>query len=162
MLPDTFMQNLYKLVESSGFVVVLADKDGYLLEVIGDVSVIESNRGIHYVRGVKWTENLVGTTAINLVILEHEAVQVVGSEHYCREHHGWACSAAALYDAGGNFIGALNVTGPKEHVHCHTLGMVVSAAAAITNSLQVQKTQQALEESAWLHFDHLSIRFRTE
>lgn len=146
-----FMQNLYKLVESSGFVVVLADKRGFLIEVIGDVDVLESNRGIHYSRGVKWTENLVGTTAISLVLLGQGPIQVTGIEHYCREHHGWACSAAPLSDANGNFIGVLNVTGPKEYVHCHTLGMVVSAAEAITNIFQVQKTQRELEESARLH-----------
>ena len=59
-----FMQNLYKLVESSGFVVVLVDKNGYIIEVIGDIDVLESNRGMHYSRGVKWAENLVGSSEI--------------------------------------------------------------------------------------------------
>jgi len=146
-----FMQNLYKLVASSGFIVSLADKNGFLLEVIGDTEILESNRGMHYVRGVKWTENLVGTTAIALTLLGYGPIQVVGAEHYCREHQGWACSAAPLTDAAGNFSGVLSVTGQKSQVHCHTLGMVVSAAEAINNMCRVRKTQRALEESARVH-----------
>jgi transcriptional regulator of acetoin/glycerol metabolism len=146
-----FMQRLYKLVESSGFVVVLADKNGVLVEVIGDTEVLESNRGMYYVRGVKWSEELIGTTAISLALLEHEHIQIAGAEHYCIEHHGWACSAAPLPDETGNIIGALSVTGPNEQVHCHTLGMVASAAAAITNILQVQKAQRNLQETALIH-----------
>ena len=146
-----FMQNLYKLVESSGFVVVLVDKNGYIIEEIGDIDVLESNRGLHYAKGVKWAEELVGTSAITLVLLGHGPIQIAGDEHYCRDHHGWACSAAPLSDGAGNFIGVLNVTGPKDQVHCHTLGMVVSAAAAITNILHVQMAQRELEEKARIH-----------
>jgi PAS domain S-box-containing protein len=146
-----FMQNLYRLVESSGFVVVLVDKNGYIIEEIGDIDVLESNRGLHYAKGVKWAEELVGTSAITLVLLGHGAIQIAGEEHYCRDHHGWACSAAPLSDGDGNFVGVLNVTGPKDQVHCHTLGMVVSAAAAITNILHVRKAQWELAEKARIH-----------
>lgn len=146
-----FMQNLYKLVESSGFVVVLADKDGYLIEVIGDIDVLESNHGMHYTKGVKWSERLVGTTAISLVLSGHGPIQVSGTEHYCQEHHGWACSSAPLRDGNGDFIGVLSVTGPNKQVHCHTLGMVVSATEAIINILQVLKAQRALAQSARIH-----------
>ncbi len=146
-----FMENLHKLVESSGFVVVLADKDGYIVETVADLDVLESNRGMHYAKGTKLSEDLVGTTAISLVVRNHEPIQVVGSEHYLFEHLPWACSAAPVKDANGIFIGVLSAAGPKKQVHCHTLGMVVSAAAAITNLLQVQKTQRELEESARIH-----------
>ena len=63
-----FMENLHKLVESSGFVVVLADKDGYIVETVADLDVLESNRGMHYAKGTKLSEDLVGTTAISLVV----------------------------------------------------------------------------------------------
>jgi PAS domain S-box-containing protein len=142
-----FMENLYRLVESSGFVVVLTDHHGFLQEVIGDTEVLESIWGMHYTKGVKCSEELIGTTAISLTLLGYGPIQVAGSEHYCRRYHGWACSAAPIQDGTGNFVGLLSVSGPRDQVHCHTLGMVVSAAAAITNLLQVQKTQRELEGS---------------
>lgn len=146
-----FMQDLRKLVASSGFIVTLADRHGYLIEVIGDSELLESERGLNFVPGIKWTEESVGTTAISLALQDQEPVQVVGCEHYCREHHGWACSAAPLRDWRGGIIGVLNVTGPQEQVHCHTLGMVVAAAAAISNLLQVRHAQVEHEKAAQLH-----------
>ena len=146
-----FMRNLYELMENSGFAVILVDRDGFVIEVIGDAIVLESHRGIQYVNGVKWTEDLVGTTAISLVLRGSGPIQVAGYEHYCRKHQDWACSAAPLTDAAGSLIGVLSVTGRKEQVHVHTLGMVVSAAAAINNYLAVQKAQKELEQTAQLH-----------
>ncbi len=146
-----FMRNLYELMENSGFAVILVDRDGFVIEVIGDAIVLESHRGIQYVNGVKWTEDLVGTTAISLVLRGNGPIQVTGYEHYCRKHQDWACSAAPLTDDAGNLIGVLSVTGRKEQVHCHTLGMVVSAAAAISNYLAVRKAQKELEQTAQIH-----------
>jgi PAS domain S-box-containing protein len=146
-----FMRSLYELMENSGFAVILVDRDGFVIEVIGDAVVLESHRGIQYVNGVKWTEDLVGTTAISLVLLGSGPIQVAGYEHYCQKHQEWACSAAPLTDGDGNLLGVLSVTGRKEHVHVHTLGMVVSAAAAINNYLAVQKAQKELEQTASIH-----------
>jgi len=78
-------------------------------------------------------------------------MQVAGYEHYCRKHQDWACSAAPITDSAGALLGVLSVTGRKENVHCHTLGMVVSAAAAVSNYLAVQKAQKELEQTAKLH-----------
>ena len=36
-----FMKNLYRFVSGSGFVVILCDKSGYLLEIIGDKDVVQ-------------------------------------------------------------------------------------------------------------------------
>ncbi|MDR7865828.1 MAG: sigma 54-interacting transcriptional regulator [Sporomusaceae bacterium] len=146
-----FMRSLYELMENSGFAVILVDRDGFVVEVIGDAVVLESHRGIQYVNGVKWTEDLVGTTAISLVLLGSGPIQVAGYEHYCQKHQDWACSAAPLTDSAGDLLGVLSVTGRKEQVHCHTLGMVVSAAAAINNYLAVQKAQKELEQTASIH-----------
>lgn len=146
-----FMQDLQKLVKSSGFVVVLADSEGILVEVIGDTEIINSYRGSHYVRGENWSEEYAGTTAISLVQKGFGPIQVVGAEHYCREHQVWACSAAPIHDANGDFAGIISVTGPKKQVHCHTLGMVSSTALAISNFLKVQHKQRELEETARIH-----------
>jgi transcriptional regulator of acetoin/glycerol metabolism len=100
-----FMRNLYELMENSGFAVILVDRDGFVIEVIGDAIVLESHRGIQYVNGVKWTEDLVGTTAISLVLRGSGPIQVAGYEHYCQKHQDWACSAAPITDPAGAILG---------------------------------------------------------
>lgn len=144
-----FMQKLYELVKSSGFVVVLVSRDGYIVEVVGDNDLLSPEMGLHYVKGVRWTEEMVGTTAIGLVLKGScSSIQVAGQQHYCRAFHGWSCSAAAIHDDGGQLLGVLSVTGPKKFVNCHTLGMVVAAATAVENMLKHRQSQKEIEKSA--------------
>ena len=135
------MQSLYELVASSGFVVVLLNADGYIVEVIGEMDDAKSSWTRYYARGVKWTEELVGTSALSLALLGSGPIQVLGDEHYCKAYADWTCSAAPLTDDCGKIMGVLSVTGSKENAHSHTLGMVVSAAAAINNMIKVRRAQ---------------------
>ncbi len=146
-----FIHNLYRLVASSGFVVILVDREGYILEVVGAVDRLGIAENIHYVKGMKWTEELVGTTAIGLALRERQPIQVAGDEHYCCSFRNWACSAAPIVDENNDLLGVLSVTGLKKYVHCHTLGMAVSAATAMTNILRERKIQKKLEQSAQIH-----------
>lgn len=145
------MQSLYELVASSGFVVVLLNAEGYIIEVIGQMDDAQSTWTRYYARGVKWTEDLVGTSALGLTLLGYGPIQVVGEEHYCKAYTAWTCSAAPITDDLGNIRGVLSVTGSRENVHSHTLGMVVSAAAAISNTIKVRRAQKELEDTARLH-----------
>ncbi len=145
------MQSLYELVSSSGFVVVLLNAEGYIIEVIGGMNDVQSTWTRYYACGVKWTEELVGTSALGLALLGHGPIQVAGKEHYCQAYEGWTCSAAPLTDDHGKLMGVLSVTGSREDVHSHTLGMVVSAAAAISNTIKVRRAQKELEDTANLH-----------
>ena len=145
------MQSLYELVASSGFVVVLLNADGYIVEVIGEMDDVKSSWTGYYARGVKWTEELAGTSALSLALLGSGPIQVLGDEHYCKAYADWTCSAAPLTDDCGKIMGVLSVTGSKENAHSHTLGMVVSAAAAINNMIKVRRAQKKLEDTARLH-----------
>ncbi len=145
------MQSLHDLVSSSGFVVVLLDAEGYIVEVIGEMDEAQTSWPSYYAHGVKWTEDVVGTSALSLALLGYGPIQVLGREHYCKAFENWTCSAAPLTDDGGKILGVLSVTGSKENAHSHTLGMVVSAAAAISNMIKVKRAQKQLEDTARLH-----------
>jgi transcriptional regulator of acetoin/glycerol metabolism len=141
------------------FVVVLADGDGYMLESFGSEEMLHSAFGLHYARGTRLTEELSGTSAIGLTLIGQGPIQVRGPEHYCEQYHEWACSAAPLTDEEGSLAGVLNITVRMEMVHPHTLGMVVSAAAAIRNTLLVRRGQKALERESRLHATILNSLF---
>ncbi|MDI3535294.1 MAG: sigma-54 dependent transcriptional regulator, acetoin dehydrogenase operon transcriptional [Thermosediminibacterales bacterium] len=136
------MENLYKLVEGSGFVVIFGDEDGFLLEVIGDPEVVERGAGLNFVKGVNWSEKYVGTNAIGTTLVEDQPIQVVAAEHYCQYHHTWTCSAAPIHDPDGRLIGMLNMSGHYSKVHSHTLGMVVAAVQSIENQLRVKRESE--------------------
>jgi PAS domain S-box-containing protein len=72
--------------------------------------------------------------APNLSLREAVPCQTSGAEHFCACYHRFACSAAPLFDVGGQAIGVIGVLCPAESAHAHTLGMVI----AVTQAIQAQ------------------------
>ncbi|RST74398.1 sigma-54-dependent Fis family transcriptional regulator [Siminovitchia acidinfaciens] len=136
------MENLYFFVKGSGFLVILCDEKGFLMEAMGDEETLEQAKNISFVEGALWSEEAMGANAIGTCIALDKPIQVWASEHYTEACHPWTCSAAPIHDSAGEIIGILNMSGPGEKVHPHTLGMVVSTAAAIEKQLQIiEKTR---------------------
>ncbi|MDF2874960.1 MAG: acoR 1, partial [Sporomusa sp.] len=139
-----FMTNLYEVVEGSGFVVVLTDRRGYIMELFGDEDALTNPMTVSFFRGASWSESQVGTNAIGTALVIKKPIQVSGSEHYCFEHHSLTCSAAPILDAHGEVLGILDVSGAATAAHLHTLGMVVAAAEAIMAQISIQKKNNEL------------------
>jgi len=139
-----FMDNLYNFVAGSGFIVLLTDELGYVLEITGDPDVLEQAAALRFFPGANWTEQEVGTNAIGTAIVLKKPLQVSSAEHYCQKHHAWTCSAAPVCDPYGRVMGILNLSGPSKGTHLHTLGMVVAAGAAITAQMTIQRQNHEL------------------
>ncbi len=139
------MQALIQFVYDSGFAIALADKEGMLLEVMGRNYVKAQLAESNFCQGADFSEASFGTGGIGTSLATGEPVQVFANEHFCSGAHRWTCSAAPIYDPNGNLVGALDMVGPSEMVHPHTLGMVLGAAKAIENQLKTRKAWQKAE-----------------
>jgi len=139
-----FMGNLYDFVAGSGFLVILSDELGHILGTLGDEYINLKSQEINLVTGGTWLEQEAGTNGIGTALVVKRPVQVSGPEHYCQRIHAWTCSAAPIFDDCGNIIGALQMSGPSEASHKHTLGMVVAAVKAIEEQLLVQQKNREL------------------
>ncbi|HEX3015906.1 MAG TPA: sigma-54-dependent Fis family transcriptional regulator [Desulfobacteria bacterium] len=139
-----FMSNLYHFVEGSGFIVLLSDERGYIMEAIGDSDTMAYAAQLNLNRGASWAEEEVGTNGIGTALAIDKPIQVSGAEHYCQKVHFWTCSAAPIYDNGGQLVGVLQMSGPSSKTHQHTLGMVVAAVEAIRNQLKIQQRNREL------------------
>ncbi|MCG0276197.1 MAG: sigma-54-dependent Fis family transcriptional regulator [Thermosediminibacteraceae bacterium] len=146
------MENIYSLVAGSGFVIILVDKDGYLIDVIGDEEVMEKAVELNFVKGALWTEKAVGTNAIGTSLYIGKPVQVIGAEHYCITHHSWTCSAAPIHDEEGNIIGCLDMFGSCHKAHSHTLGIVLAGAYSIEKQLALIRSHKLINAT----FDSIS------
>lgn len=131
------MNHLYEFVQGSGFMVTLCDESGVLLKVFGDDETLRSAEQIQFVEGADWSEEVMGTNAIGTAIALDTPLQIFAAEHFSLACHPWTCSASPIHSPTGDMIGVLNMSGPFEKVHAHTLGMVVSAVKAIENQLCV-------------------------
>lgn len=129
------MENVYNIVAGSGFAIILADKDGYIIDVVGDNDVMKRADELNFVKGALWTEEAVGTNAIGTALYMDKPIQTIGAEHYGVKQHSWTCSAAPIHDEEGNLIGCINMSGIYYKAHSHTLGIVTAAAQSIQKQL---------------------------
>lgn len=133
---------LYKFVEGSGFVAVLADADGYLLKVIGDPEVMDAVTQINLVPGADWSEAVIGTNAIGTCIVADKPLQIYAYEHWCVCNHVGVCSGSPIHDPStGRTLGVLDITASEyARVHPHTLGMVVAAVGSIEGQIAAKRS----------------------
>jgi len=135
---------LYQFVAGAGFAVNIADKDGYILNIIGDQQTLAKLEAGNCSPGYRWTEKDVGTSVLSLALERKIPVQINDDEHYCRRGHGHTCSASPVFGMNNELIGVISMSGNAAQVHPHTLGMVITAARAIENQLRIQKTSKEL------------------
>ncbi|MFL0267357.1 sigma-54-dependent Fis family transcriptional regulator [Candidatus Clostridium radicumherbarum] len=131
------MKNLYSIVAGSGFAIILSDREGYIIDVIGDEDIMHRANELKFVKGALWTEKAVGTNAIGTALYLDKPIQTIGAEHYGINQHSWTCSAAPIHDEDGTIIGCINMSGIYYKAHSHTLGIVTLAAEAIQNQLSL-------------------------
>jgi sigma-54 dependent transcriptional regulator, acetoin dehydrogenase operon transcriptional activator AcoR len=140
-----FMKNLYAVVKGSGFIVILMDTEGYLLDFIGDEDAVSESKKGNMLVGSRWSEHTAGNNGLQTAYALGRPAQVIACEHYCIILHRWTTSGAMIRNPQAKIIGGIGMSGPYRKVHPHTLGMVVAAAHAIENALKVNKVLSELQ-----------------
>lgn len=138
-----FLMNLYHFLKGSGFHVVLFDRKGYLLEILGDHDKAEMMRDAGGVVGALWNERSAGHNVTGSIIEEQSPVQIFGSQHYIKAYHGETGCGAPIFSPDGELLGGITLSARNFRVNPHTLGMAVAASHAIQNEL---KTREAFIE----------------
>jgi len=145
MIAKPIMENLHNIVLGTHYVLVLTDKHGHIIEIIGDNIVRGEADKIRFNYGALWSEEAVGTNAIGTALAIDKPIQVIGEQHYCLSHHTWTCSATTVHDEKGNVIGCLNMSGDNNTAHIHTLGIVVAAAYTIEKQLALLRSNELIQ-----------------
>jgi transcriptional regulator of acetoin/glycerol metabolism len=143
-LARPFMNNLYKFVAGSGFIVLLCDEHGYIMTTVGDLDVNGDTDELNFQTGALWTEEEIGNNGVGTSLVMRRPFQVTGFEHFCRKHHKWTCSGSPIFNEDREMIGILEMSGPVEKTHLHTLGMVVAATEAIEHQMQIHRQNREL------------------
>ncbi len=142
-----FMRALYSSVKGSGFIVMLVDKDGVILELLGDMGMRRYAESLDAVPGSSCDESMIGTTAPGICLKEKIPVRVFYKEHFCTHLHYWACSAAPIFDPQGRLLGSLDISSLYENYHPYTLGMVIATVKAIERELSYRVINNRLKKS---------------
>ncbi|WP_138207265.1 sigma-54-dependent Fis family transcriptional regulator [Haloimpatiens lingqiaonensis] len=142
-----FIKKIYEIVSGSGFLLILTDKDGCILNIIGDKDMLKAAKDMDMVIGAYMDEKSIGTNAMGTAISENMAIQISAKEHFINAYHRWTCSAAPIHNENDQIIGTLNLTGKSSEVHSHTLGLVVAAVNSIENELNNRIINNKLVEA---------------
>jgi len=129
------MEDIHQDIEGSDCAIILATSAGCVLDFLGDPAAVQRLQESGMGEGSYWSEEHVGTNAVGLVRIMALPSQVVGAEHYLRIYHPYATTAAPIYDVRGRMDGILAIVGPAHTATSHTLGLVMTAARAISNQL---------------------------
>lgn len=80
--------------------VVLADQDGYIVDVAGDIEY-------YNLLGQRFNEEDFGTNAIGAALVENKPIEVKGAEHYCVAAHTTYGAAVPIHNLSQKIIGIL-------------------------------------------------------
>ncbi|MDR2492133.1 MAG: sigma 54-interacting transcriptional regulator [Coriobacteriales bacterium] len=130
------MENVLNIVTDSDFLLVLTDSAGYVLKTIGSERIAKMASDLRFTPGALWSEQQVGSNAISIALDYDTPIQMIGPEHFCREHHKWTCSAAPIHGIDGEVVGCLDMSGACEDAHPHTLGLIMAATFGIEQQLK--------------------------
>lgn len=125
------LEDIFQYVEGSDTAVLLVNNAGYVLDLVGDLDMLEFLRQHTIGIGTSLSENQVGNNAINVALLERVPARIVGAEHFLLQFHRLAGSAAPIFDLSGRTLGAIGLMTPAYCHHLHTLGLAVAGARAV-------------------------------
>ncbi|TLS36231.1 sigma-54-dependent Fis family transcriptional regulator [Pseudalkalibacillus caeni] len=141
-----YVEKLRKLFGNAKSMVLLTDRNGYVLKATGHSDTLERALTINFMEGVKWTEDKVGTNAIGTALRIDEPITIIGTEHYSIASQPFVCSAAPIHDDEGTLVGVLDVTSPiDQSMHEHALAAVASTVFAIEQEWQRRVREDEIE-----------------
>jgi len=146
-IAEQVIDELYSQVRGTGFIIILTNKEGCILKILGDPDPLEKATQLNIIPGAYVDERSKGTNAMGTALSEDAPVQISAKEHFLTALQQWTCSAAPIHDRHENIIGTLNLTGDKSLSHRHTLGLVVAASRAIENAIHNDYVQKKLFEA---------------
>lgn len=146
-IASPFMQLLSGFVSQSGFMIMLTDGKGCILELLGDHHTLTEASAMGMIQGAYMAEQYIGTNAMGTALAENKPVQITAREHYVYAYQLWTCAAAPIHDEKGRLIGCLNLTAMHDRVHAHTLGLIVASVKAIEHQVKSVFSEKRLKEA---------------
>ncbi len=104
------MEDLYRRVNSMGYVLLLTDAKGVTVDFIGDEKVDRELKRAGLYLGSEWSEKNAGTCGVGACLASGEALTIHQTDHFDMAHTPLSCTAAPIYDLTGAIKGVLDVS----------------------------------------------------
>ncbi len=133
------LDQLYKIVRTVRYVILLCDRDGMVIAHRGEETEAAQFRRWGIWLGGVWSEEAEGTNGIGTCLTEQRPVTVHCSQHFRARHIGLSCSGSPVFGGDGELAGVLDVSSMdpdlSEHAHALTGALTIATARAIEERL---------------------------
>ena len=120
------------LLSGAEAMLILTDRNGLILDTVGDTSTLSKASKINLAVGGVWSENAAGTNGIGTALFTGSPVYVHGDEHFCEGMKAWSCAAAPIRDPiDHSIIGIINLSGLTSIFQKHNAAFAATAARDI-------------------------------
>lgn len=144
------MATLYQQLAGSGFSVLLSDRDGLVLDYLGDPAFSEAAQQFGMTEGAIWSEEHQGTNGMGTCAIVKRPILIHHHEHFLSRNVGLTCSAAPIFDHEGGLLAVLDASSFSHLAQQHTLVLVNMSAQMIENRAFMCKFR-----------DHYVLRFHS-
>lgn len=130
-------------LSGANVILILTDKEGVIIDAIGDHSVLDAGQNIHLAVGGVWNEDAIGTNGIGTAIKTGRPTYVHAAEHFCQGIQAWTCAGVPVFDPfDRSLIGVVDLSGPPDIFRRHNIALVVAAAREIEIALAEQQREE--------------------
>jgi sigma-54 dependent transcriptional regulator, acetoin dehydrogenase operon transcriptional activator AcoR len=134
---------LERLLEGSEAMLILTDRNGVIIETVGDARTLDEGRKIHLEVGGVWDEAVIGTNGIGTALRSGMPVFVHGAEHFCAGIKSWTCAGAPILDPfDQSVVGLVDLSGPTQIFQRHNAALIAAAAGEIEKALAERQNKQ--------------------
>ncbi len=127
------MTNLYQQLAGSGHAIILTDRDGVLLNYIGDPGFTHAAANVGIRTGAVWSEAVQGTNGMGTCLIEKKPLVIHKSAHFFSSNSALTCAAAPIFDPHGDVLAILDASSEAQLAQQHTMVLLNMSAQVIEN-----------------------------
>ena len=132
------LEDFGRVVEGTGYVIVLADEGGRILCTAGHAGLQATLERVNLAPGGLWSEAAVGPNGVGTPLALGRPEAVFGPEHYCQGWQSFFCCGAPIRSPGtGRILGAVDITGPASKADAMAAAFALSIAGCVERNLMV-------------------------
>lgn len=133
---------------SSTYIILVADRDGYVMKVIKDPVSENSPAELIIKPGMCYAEKYVGNNAIGTVLITQQPLAVIGPEHFVQVFHRWSCVGAPIFDSLGRILAVIEISTPTGFESPYTFSLLMASATAVETGLRQNLLERQLRETS--------------
>jgi PAS domain S-box-containing protein len=120
-------------------VLALSDGCGRILHLLSDQVDRLACFKCNIFEGASWSEGDIGCNGIGTCLAAGRPVVLIGPEHFQDAYREWTCIGIPIRGAGGEILGALDLSVPNEHVETSTWGVTLVLVEQVEALLRGEK-----------------------